>query len=394
MNPDFDLEPLLRGRGADHLMPPTGTWESIARRARRRKTAKALLAAGALVVVAAGATPAILAVRHSGNNQRLSLDAGQHKPVTNSPIDVTPTLQRLVPTSVTFVSQQQGWASGVLEVPGGTVAGGLGKTTDAGVSWTIELPRPAPQGTVRFANADEGFSFGSTYQVTRDGGRHWQTVPSPGYIADLETDHGAVWALVRSCVRCEGLRLFTATLADPALTRVAAVPPIGHDDAALTLQGRAVYVTGGNDFWETTDLGTTWRQETNPCGGGSQAFSAWSETGIAAECTPVRGMGSLFESLDAGRDWTNVANVPHVRAGVGTLSAGTPNDLLLTTGVGAPYVSHVHGNHWVRAPVDGAVIFAAFISNSHVVGLTGGRDPAFVFSDDFGRTWMETFFHH
>jgi photosystem II stability/assembly factor-like uncharacterized protein len=101
-------------------------------------------------------------------------------------------------------------------------------------------------------------------------------------------------------------------------------------------------------------------------------------------------VGSLFESLDAGRQWTNIANVPHVQAGVGTLSAGTPDDLILTTGVGAPYVSHHHGNHWTRAPVDGAVIFAAFISDQHLVGITGGLHPSFVTSDNSGLTWFET----
>jgi hypothetical protein len=102
------------------------------------------------------------------------------------------------------------------------------------------------------------------------------------------------------------------------------------------------------------------------------------------------GVGSIFESVDAGRDWTNIANVPHVRAAVGTLSAGTANDLLVTTGLGAPYVTHVHGHRWNRADVPGIVTFAAYISDSHIVGLTSGTLPAFVTSYDGGRTWSET----
>lgn len=391
---DFDLGPLLHGR-SDQLAAPEGTWESIVRRGRRRRRAKALLAVTAGVAIVAGATPAILAINHSTDNQHLQVATGRHSAAATNPLQqqatvVHPSLARLIPTSISFVSATQGWVSGELQVLGGTVAGGLGRTDDAGTTWSIEAAAPAPEGAVRFADSTQGFSFGTTYQMTRDGGKSWQTLPSPGYIADLETVHGVVWALVRSCVRCEGLRLFQATLTSPDLVRVAAVKPIGNYDAALTLHDHAIFATGGDTMWATTNDGYSWRHEHNPCGGGSQSFAAWSGTGIAAECTPVRGVGSLFESLDAGRHWTDIANVPRVRASAGTLSAGSPDDLIVTNGVGAPYVSHRAGNHWIRASVDGPVIFAAFISNLHIVGITGGAHPAFVASENRGHTWFET----
>jgi len=303
---------------------------------------------------------------------------------------VRPSLDRLVPRSVSFVTQYEGWVSGELKVRGGTVAGGLAHTITAGATWAVQAPSPTPEGAVRFADSKQGLSFGETYQVTNDGGQTWQSVPSPGYIADLETEGGVVWALVRSCGHCDGLRLYQATLVNPNLVRVSSVKPIGAYDAAITLHGHAIYVTGGDDMWASTNDGYSWSKPVNPCGGGGQAFATWSEKGLAAECTPTRGVGSLFESLDAGRHWTNIANVPHVRADVGTLSAGSPDDLLITTGSGAPFVSHHHGNHWARAEVDGAVVLAAYISNSHIVGLTAGRLPAFVTSFDSGRTWTET----
>lgn len=394
---DDDLGAMLRGREAA-LEPPDGTWASIARRARRRKRAKGLLTAAAGIAVVAGATPAVLAVRGSSDNQQLQVAASPQNSALVKASDggsgpaVHPSLNRLVPTSVSFVTQTEGWASGVLRVHGGTVAGGLARTTDAGATWTIEASRPLADGTVRFADSKQGLSFGEEYQQTNDGGLTWRTLPSPGYIADLETAHGVIWALVRSDVRSEQLRLYQATLTDPRLVRVSTVAPIGSGDAAITLNGHAIYVTGGDDMWVTTNDGFSWSHPDNPCGGGSQAFAAWSETGIAAECTPARGVGSIFESLDAGRDWTNIANVPHVRAGVGTLSAGSPDELLITTGTAAPLVSHHHGNHWSRAGVTGAVIFAGYISGSHIVGITGGRAPTFVSSFDAGRTWTQTRF--
>jgi photosystem II stability/assembly factor-like uncharacterized protein len=393
-DPELDFAPLLRGRG-DHLPAPAGAWESIARRGQRRRRLKTSVAVAAGSCVIAAVVPTVLSVAHSSGDQRLQVAAthSDSPDLLGSGVDdpvVHPALSLLVPQSVTFVTQTEGWITGSLEVPGGTVAGGLGRTTDAGASWTIEAPHPAPQGTVRFADADQGFSFGNEYQLTNDGGQTWQELPSPGYIADLETGNGVVWALVRSCARCTKLRLFQATLTAPQLVRVRAVKPIGSYDAALTLRGHAIYVTGGRDFWATTDDGYSWRHEANPCGGGNQAFATWSATGLAAECTPTRGVGSIFESLDAGKSWTNIANVPHVRAAVGTLSAGSPDDLLITTGTAAPYISHRHGFRWTRAAVDGVVTFAAFISKLHIVGVTSGDEPAFVSSENSGRTWSET----
>jgi photosystem II stability/assembly factor-like uncharacterized protein len=394
-DPGLDFESLLRSRD-DELAAPPGTWESISRRGRRRRRTKTILASAAGVAVIAGLTPVALAVHHSSSDQQLQVAAPRQSDSPDAfgaaPNDVVvhPALSLLVPASVSFVTQTEGWVTGSLEVAGGTVAGGLGRTTNGGASWSIEVPRPAPEGTVRFADSDQGFSFGSAYQSTNDGGLTWQTLPSPGYIADLETSNGVVWALVRSCVLCERLRLFQATLTSPQLVRVAAVKPIGSLDAALTLRGHAIYVSGGKDMWATDDDGYSWRHEVNPCLGDSQAFAAWSATGLAAECTPVRGIGSIFESVDSGRHWTNIANVPRVRAAVGTLSAGTANDLLVTTGLGAPYITHVHGHRWSRADVPGIVTFAAYISDSHIVGLTSGTLPAFVTSYDGGRSWSET----
>jgi photosystem II stability/assembly factor-like uncharacterized protein len=79
-----------------------------------------------------------------------------------------------------------------------------------------------------------------------------------------------------------------------------------------------------------------------------------------------------------------------VRASAGTLSAASPDELLITTGSGAPFVSHHHGSRWARAQVAGPVTFASYISGSHIVGVASGRLPAFVSSFDNGRTWIRT----
>lgn len=402
MSEDFDprLEAMLRATD-EPLAPPAGTWEDVRRRARRRRQGKALLAVAAGVAVLAGAIPAVIAVRDNSSNDRVQLanQPTQPPPITSNPpksatvIQSSPTtLRRLDPETISFVSQTQGWVSGAIRVAGGTVDGGLGRTTDGGVHWAAEPASPPPTGLVRFANPDVGFSFGATYQITRDGGKTWATLPSPGNIVDLETMNGRVWALVQSCEQCRAPRLFAASVGSPALHRVGQVPPIGPYDSNLVLSGGSVFVTGGQDLWMSRD-GQSWRQGINPCGAGPQSFSAWSPTDLAAECTPVRGVGSLYESNDGGLHWTNIADLPKVSAAVATLSAGTWNHLIVTTGVGPPYVTFDGGQHWQPADTGaGPVTFAAYISTSHIVGIRGGRRPAFLSSQDAGRHWTAVAF--
>jgi hypothetical protein len=197
-----DLDPRLEAMlhaPNEPLAPPADLWDDVRRRARRRRQGKALLAIAAGVIVVAGAIPAVIAVRHNSSNDRVQIANGPSQPVpitSGNPkaaiaIATSPgTLDRLEPETVSFVSQTQGWVSGDTRVGGGTVGGGLGRTTDGGSSWTAEPASPAPVGLVRFATQDVGFSFGPTYQITHDGGRTWATLPSPGNIVDLETMNG------------------------------------------------------------------------------------------------------------------------------------------------------------------------------------------------------------
>lgn len=397
---DRDLDELLRTK-SDRLTPPADQWQRISRRARRRRQLKALLAVSAAVIVVAGAVPAVIAVRHdSSGDQKLQLAHGSSRaPITSpsphasTPQTVSPTtLKHLAPETVSFVSQTEGWVSGETKVDGGTINGGLGRTADGGRSWYAESASPAPDGLVRFANADVGFSFGEQYQVTRDGGKTWQSLPTPGYLDDLEVMNDRIWALAQSCRQCRSPRLFSATVDSPVLHRVRTVAPIAPVDSALTLAGNSVVVTGGEDLWVSRN-GLTWRKGINPCGSGPQSFAAWSPTDLAAECTPVRGLGSIFESNDGGLRWSNIANLPKVTAAVATLSAGTWNHLIITTGVGAPYITFDGGNHWRKAATGAGVVrFAAYISPTHIVGIRGGARPAFVSSDDAGQHWTATAF--
>jgi hypothetical protein len=402
---DDELDALLRG-GGERLAAPPELWDSVRGRAKRRRLLKASVAVASVVVVVAGAVPAVIAVHNdsAGNGSVTSADKSGKQPSNVggfNPVTRPTSLAALTPETISFVSQDRGWVSGELNVDGGQIDGGLGETTDGGHTW-VSL-KSAPTGLVRMATGgpndirSEGFSFGTGYQVTYDGGVTWKTLASPGYIEDLEVMDQHVWALVKSDVSSPQPRLFTATLGNPNLVQVAGLPSIPAEDSAITLARNSIYVSGGRKFFYSNDLGATWTAGENPCRGEPQAFATWSPLHLAAECTPKRGKGSIFTSMHAGAagSWTDITDTPHgVTARVGTLSAGTRNNFLITTGTGPAYVTTNAGlpttiggpSSWKLADaVTGPVTFAAYIDDAHIVGLRGGSTPAYIDSTDAGR---------
>src|SRR5580698_4247087 len=118
--------------------------------------------------------------------------------------------------SMTFVSDQQGWALGTVACGTGRCLSLLG-TTDGGAAWrTLTAPTRAagavygtcPHGSpcvaqVRFATPLTGYAYGPSLFTTTDGGRTW--VPRPGVnISSLEAAGGTVVRVVSGDNGCAG----------------------------------------------------------------------------------------------------------------------------------------------------------------------------------------------
>ncbi|HEY1733770.1 MAG TPA: hypothetical protein VGG23_04920, partial [Acidimicrobiales bacterium] len=271
-----ELEELLRSR-SEPLPPPPGRWEAVRRRARRRRVAKLGAAVLATVVVAAGIglAPTVLFTHHrQPSEQRISIAAQPsstppHEVVSSAPTPVSSPsastsgasgLKGFAPSSVSFVSQSEGF---LLGTAGDQSA--LARTTDGGSSWSrlADLSIPANTAGVRFATPEVGYVFGTKLLMTTTGGRAWQAEPSPGgFISDLETMNGHVYALVSSCARCAKVTLYSGSTASPTLQPVAGVPTMVGDSVTLAVYRDAAYVldTAGDSsgtVWGTTD-GSTW----------------------------------------------------------------------------------------------------------------------------------------
>jgi photosystem II stability/assembly factor-like uncharacterized protein len=419
---DRELEELLRSR-PEPLRPPAGWWESVRRRARRRRIAKlsaALL--GTAVVVAGGLTPLLLRSNHdpSAPGQRVTIaapgpfttaanpparptpapSASSSAPAGQSHATAPPALSRFHPQSVSFVSQAEGFLLGAGNRGAVTVA----RTDNGGASWSRlpDVKVPAAGTGVRFATPAIGFVFGSRYLVTTDGGGSWTPLASPGFISDLETMNGHVYALVTACSTCRKVTLFGASTTSPDLKPVAGVPSLVGDAVSVSVAQDSAYfldtIKGGpGEVWATLD-GVRWSQRVSPCGKTMGLITQWSDTGVAAACdVHLFGVGreskQVFVSTDGARSWTPLATPPTKVGYINSVSASGPANVVVGDDQSGLDVTTDGGRHWtLEGPqmADGAS-FVGFISPTHVVALPeDATDRFFTTSYTAGRTWVTT----
>ena len=168
--------------------------------------------------------------------------------------------------SVTFVSANDGWVLGrttktCTHAPCTAVL----RTTNGSRSWA-SIPAPkdgiarfngaAGLDRLRFADSLDGFASGSQLWATHNGGSSWHRVKQvPGYITDLETSAGVVYA-AGTVARSGKERIYISPVHSDSWQRVAGLPVAfgtgGLGD--ITLHGSA-----GGSSWATgcTQLRTT-----------------------------------------------------------------------------------------------------------------------------------------
>jgi photosystem II stability/assembly factor-like uncharacterized protein len=371
-----------------------------------------------VVAAGIGLAPTVLFTHHNqGSEQRISIAAQPsstplHEVVSSAPTPASSPspsasggtgLSGFAPSSVSFVTQSEGFLLGA--------AGGrqstLARTTDGGSSWSrlAELPISAKTAGVRFASPDVGYVFGTKLFMTTTGGRVWQAEPSPGgFISDLETMNGHVYALVSSCGRCRKVTLYGGSTASPALHPVAGVPTMVGDSVSLAVYRDAAYVLdtvkgGAGQVWATDD-GTVWSQRSSPCGTTMGLITEWSATGVAAACdvhlfAPGHESKQVYVSTNGAATWTALDKPPTRFGYINAVSASGPDNVVVADGQSGLDVTTDGGQHWtLRGPTltDGAG-FVGFISFSRVLALPADRsDRLFITSDDAGDSWSSVRF--
>jgi len=268
--------------------------------------------------------------------------------------------------SVTFVSASDGWVLGTTKTCARKPCTSVLRTTDGGRSWA---GIPAPKYKVaryglapglerlRFADTLDGFAYGSQLWVTHNGGSSWHRVRQvPGYVTDLETSAGVVYA-VTSVQKFGKELVYSSPAASDSWHRVAGLPEAAGPGGlfSITLHGKAGWVLLGSKLYATQN-GSRWTKErfTCPAGYGITSVGAYSARQITLLCVGNPGLGStsklVYASGNGGAHFTKVGVPPRGGDG-GLLAEPTPRHLFIATASGASwlYASTDGGQRWHKA---------------------------------------------
>jgi hypothetical protein len=358
MPADEELDPLDRwlNEQVRPLPPPPGTFQLIAKRARRRRIRKAVvsLAGAAAVAAATGvAVPVSMSLRLSTSaaSGNLAADGGSPKSVNPAQSSLGTGSKLLapsrsssapaasgaasafgptspgwlpanfIPSSVTWDSLSTGWVIGPAGTPGhcgaqqnSSVCTSIAVTHDGGQTWSgVPAPVTTSVSGLRFLNATYGWAFGPQLWATDNGGTNWHQVDTGNLsVPQLETINGRAFALFAACksidgnpdAACTSYTLKTATAGSDDWTPVAGVP------AALT--------GGTADFTQAA---------------GQQDSAILQLTGATAT-QPATGYlvapdGTLYAGPLDGTAWHKVTTLP-CTPGPGNDSGGQPQGLQFT----------------------------------------------------------------
>jgi hypothetical protein len=374
---DDDLERrirnVLRGRHLGVTPDPDalGRIHAGARRRQQRRSAGAVLGAVAIIgVVASG-----IALRQQDHSSTVAAGKSTPSPVASvlpssiasppptsaapasaapassaaptSPLAEPATSQSAAanqpggfsPVSVSAISVNSYWVLGYTSTKtsdGYDVSTTIKQTTDAGKTFVadaspdafvgqapISLPPQAPTiAEIRFGDAKDGWTFGSTLFETTDGGASWSAVGGiPGPVIDLVASNGTAWAIVQTASSsnasspavADQYALWStsygtttqawAPVALPiALGSVA--PSIVDQDGTVTLMAAGPARAGNRVHVLIAPPGKAFADHTGPCEQDLGGTLSNSKTAIWAECPHGNG-ASLWLSTDEGANWTS-----------------------------------------------------------------------------------------
>ncbi len=343
MPADNGLDPLDRwlNQQVRPLPPPPGTFELIARRARRRRIRKAVVSLAGAAAVAAligVAVPVGMSLHLNTPSTSAGLAAGPGNSTTaptqttlgtankepspsatsgasgspapaassaasatgpNSPGWLPANFQ---PYSVTWDSLSTGWVLGPAGTAGhcgaqqnSSVCTSIAVTHDSGQTWSgVPAPTTTDVTGLRFLNATYGWAFGPELWATDNGGTNWHQVNTSGLsVPQLETIDGRAYALFADCTNIDGN-------ADAACTKYTLkTATVGSDDW-VPVGGVPADLTGGTaDFTQAT----------------GQADSAILELAGATGTQPATGYlvapdGTLYAGPLDGTAWHKVTALP------------------------------------------------------------------------------------
>lgn len=348
------------------------------------------------------------------------------------------------PQSVTFVSAREAMVLGAAPCAEAPCPAVVARTTDAGSTWhTLEPPgaplvaaRSASAGVseLRFADAENGWAFGSELWSTHDGGRSWERVTINGAgagatVIDLEAASGLADALVQTPAGSSGqgtIALYQSPVGSDSWAPVAGVRAADAGNGSIVLHGLSGWVlissagSGGSGREWTTVNGRTFAPAPPPsCPPPARVpavLAASSTSSLAAACAGGVAAGqeqkTVLASSDGGMTWSAVAARPPLDGTIDALATPDPSTIVLGASSGASwiYASFDGGRSWETVYSDdssGGIPFSdlGFTTTSQGVVIEGiaaisiknPSNPAFpparlLMTTDGGHHWAAVSF--
>jgi photosystem II stability/assembly factor-like uncharacterized protein len=311
--------------------------------------------------------------------------ASTASPTSQGPVG-GPVPKRFVPSSVSFISAQTGWALGearCAKPPCTSVV----RTRDGGKTWK-GIPAPVgATGQIRFVDLLHGYAFGHDLFSTVDGGAHWTRIPTTGAVASLEAGHGKVWAVevghVLSGPVGGGLKPFMD------LPKGVSGSVVLHGAAVYVALAKADQASTGPTFAVSQDGSPSFSRLATPCSDSQIPYlAAASDAHLSLICQENDGAAGqqpkhYHTSVDDGVHWTpKLADPAQI---VGTTLAATPTAAFVGNSRTGVEVTRDGGKSWTSSlRSDSGCSYVGFVSSTVGEALVG---DSLVLTQNAGRTW-------
>ena len=298
---------------------------------------------------------------------------------------------------VSFIDAQHGWALGH-QCTARACNSYLRSTADGGDTWRSDgrasnSSWPVNETGVHaaavdrmvFADASNGWTFGTGMFATHDGGRSWRQVRLGFAVLDVVPRDGVLWAV--SYLDCDakpcGARVHRGTVGSDVLPLLPAQPDVGSAPARFVAVDAQRAFLVGDSVAATTDGGRTWTKHALPCPRSAPSATPSGSLWLVCAAATETGAQSHAISNDGGATWARTP-LPGKGTALGEIVAVDDKVAFRSGGTRGVLVTHDGGAQWEGSAAVVDRVTSLEILNRHRGWLIAGN---VLYRTTDGVTW-------